>query len=76
MYASLIINIENGHTSSLLVQPAKNVGSVIGSDKYDCSRFCRNPVGGSFVILTLFCNTVTGNYDKSSFVNASDVRHI
>ena len=26
---------EKGLTSSLFVQPAKNVGSVIGSDKYD-----------------------------------------
>lgn len=33
----------------------------MGSDKYERSKFCCNPAGGSFVILTPFCKNETGN---------------
>lgn len=55
-------------TSSLLGQLLKKSGSETGSDKYDCSRLSRSPVGGSFVILTPFCRMVTGNwYQRECF---------
>ena len=57
-------HIKNILTSSLLGQLLKKFGSETGSDKYDCSRLSRSPVGGSFVILTPFCKMVTGNWHQ------------
>lgn len=48
-------------TSSFSGHPEKNAGSEIGSERNDCSRFNRRPVGGSFVIFTPFCRMFTGN---------------
>lgn len=46
----------------------------IGSVPYEPSRFAFNPIGGSFVILTPFCNTATGKvadgYDVSQSLNS------
>jgi len=52
---------QNILTGDLSPHPEKNSGSETGSLEYDCKMFMRSPVGGSFVILTLFCKTVTGN---------------
>ena len=50
-------------------QPVKKVGSQIGSMRYERVIFARRPLGGSLVILTPFCSTVTGKcgegYDVS-----------
>lgn len=61
----LVLNIRNVTvtvlTGSLLGQAAKNSGSEMGSEIYDCNRFNLKPVGGSLVIFTPFCSMVTGN---------------
>jgi len=56
-------------TFSLPGHPSKNVGSLIGSLRYDWSKFWRRPVGGSLVIFTPFCRTVTGNYNEKTQSN-------
>jgi len=48
-------------TNSFSGHPEKNAGSEIGSERNDCRRFNRRPVGGSCVIFTPFCRMVTGN---------------
>ena len=56
------------HRSGLL-QPLKNCWSLIGSFRYDRSRFARRPFGLSFVILIPFCRIVTGNSSDGYDVN-------
>ena len=49
-------------TTSLPGQPWKKAESDMGSVRYDCWRLSLSPVGGSLVIFTPFCSTLTGNY--------------
>ena len=56
-----MVSTSNTPTITLgLSHPWKKSGSDTGSERYDCSRLARRPLGGSEVILMPFCSTATG----------------